>query len=104
MKSIAKKLGIEVEPIAPLRIVGLGPNINEATKKVFERTAKLFSMSYEEILIRVIVSGAVETGRLFGIVQISLRVPIRILEKLGIADIVIEYYELSYQNNHLSLE
>ena len=62
----------------------------------FERATKLFGMSYEEVLNRVTISGAVEIGRLPGIIQISMQVPIRILEKLGIADIAIKHYKLPY--------
>ena len=93
---LARRYGIEPEPVAPIQIIGSGPNINEAAKRGFERAAKLLGMSYEEVLNRVTISGAVEIGRLPGIVQISIQVPIRILEKLGIADIVIKHYKLPY--------
>lgn len=96
VKEFAKKLGIEVEPVAPVQIIGSGPNINEAAKRGFERASKLFGMKYEEVLNRVTVSGAVEIGRLPGVVQISMQIPIRILEKLGIADLVVKHYGLPY--------
>ncbi|MCD6195664.1 MAG: acetamidase/formamidase family protein [Staphylothermus sp.] len=96
VKSYAKKLGIEPEPVAPIQVIGSGPTINEAAKRGFERAAKLFNMKYEEVLNRVTITGAVEIGRLPGVVQVSLQVPIRILEKLGIADIVIKHYKLPY--------
>jgi len=89
VKSHAKKLGIEPEPVTPIQIIGSDPTINEAAKRGFERAAKLFNMKYEEVLNRVTITGAVEIGRLPGVVQVSLQVPIRILEKLGIADIAI---------------
>jgi len=38
----------------------------------------------------------VEIGRLPGIVQVNLQVPIRILEKLGIAEIAVKHYGLPY--------
>ncbi|MGC8621776.1 MAG: acetamidase/formamidase family protein [Caldisphaera sp.] len=94
--NFAKKVNIEVEPVAPLQIIGSGPTINDAAKKGFERAAKLFGMKLEEVLNRVTITGAVEIGRLPGIVQVSMQVPIRILEKLNIADIVIKHYNLSY--------
>jgi acetamidase/formamidase len=53
-------------------------------------------MSVEEVRNRVTITGAVEIGRLPGIVQISLQVPLRILEKLGIADIMVKHYKLPY--------
>ena len=96
VKKYAEKLGIEPEPVAPIQIIGSGPTVNEAAKKGFERAAKLFNMKLEEVLNRVTIAGAVEIGRLPGIVQISMQVPVRILEKLGIADTAIKHYKLPY--------
>lgn len=94
--NLAKKNGIEAEPVAPLQIIGSGPTINEAATRGFERAAKLFGMRLEEVLNRVTITGAVEIGRLPGIVQVSMQVPLRTLEKLGIADMAVEHYTLPY--------
>ena len=94
--SLAKKYGIEPEPVAPVQIIGSGPTINDAAANGFQRAAKLFNMSVEEVRNRVTVTGAVEIGRLPGIVQVSMQVPIRILEELGIADLVTKHYKLPY--------
>ncbi|MHA1582247.1 MAG: acetamidase/formamidase family protein [Candidatus Baldrarchaeia archaeon] len=94
--SLAKKYGIEPEPVAPVQIIGSGPTINDAATNGFQRAAKLFNMSVEEVRNRVTVTGAVEIGRLPGIVQVSMQVPIRILEELGIADLVTKHYKLPY--------
>ncbi len=94
--NFAKRLDIEAEPVAPVQIIGSGSTINDAAKKGFERAARLFNMSYEEVLNRVTITGAVEIGRLPGIVQVSMQTPLRILEKLGIADIIIKHYKLPY--------
>jgi len=82
--------------VAPVQVICSGPTINEAVKRGFERAAKLFGMSIEEVLNRVTITGVVEIGRLPGIVQVSMQVPIRTLEKLGVADIVVKYYKLPY--------
>lgn len=50
----------------------------------------------QEVLNRVTVTGAVEIGRLQGIVQVSIQVPIRILERLGMDEIVVKHYSLPY--------
>ncbi|MEM3949154.1 MAG: acetamidase/formamidase family protein [Zestosphaera sp.] len=94
--SLAKKLKIDVEPVAPLQVIGSGPTINEAVVRGFERASNLLGMSIEEVRNRVTVSGAVEVGRLPGIVQISLQVPLRILERLRIDRIAISQYRLPY--------
>jgi ribulose 1,5-bisphosphate synthetase/thiazole synthase len=64
--------------------------------KGFIRASKLLGMSIEEVRNRVTVSGAVEIGRLPGIVQVTLQAPIRILEKLKIDDIVVKQYKLPF--------
>ncbi|MEM0014605.1 MAG: acetamidase/formamidase family protein [Zestosphaera sp.] len=94
--SLAKKLKIDVEPVAPLQVIGSGPTINEAVVRGFERASNLLGMSIEEVRNRVTVSGAVEVGRLPGIVQISLQVPLRILERLRMDRIAISQYRLPY--------
>ncbi len=96
VEDLAKKRGIEIEPVAPLQIIGSAPTINEAAQRGFERAANLFGMRIEEVLNRVTVTGAVEIGRLPGIVQVSMQVPLRILEKLGLDEIVVEHYDLPY--------
>ena len=50
-------------------------------------------MSLAEVRNRVTLTGAVDIGRLPGIVQVSLQVPLRILEDLGIVNLVTEHYE-----------
>ncbi|MHA1860361.1 MAG: acetamidase/formamidase family protein [Candidatus Asgardarchaeia archaeon] len=96
VSKLAKKYGIEPEPVAPVQVIGSGPTINDAASTGFKRAAKLFNMSLEEVKNRVTITGAVEIGRLPGIVQVSMQVPLRILEKLGIADIVSKHYKLPY--------
>lgn len=91
---IARRYGVLLEHVAPVQIIGSGPTINDAARRGFERAARLFNMKYEEVLARVTITGAVEIGRLPGIVQVSLQVPIEKLEKLGMADIVLKHYNL----------
>ena len=93
--SMAKQYGVEAEPVAPVQIIGSGPTINDATAKGFQRAAHLFAMGIVEVRNRVTIAGAVEIGRLPGIVQVSLQVPMRALEKLGIANMVSQHYGLT---------
>jgi len=95
VESLARKYGVEAETVAPVQIIGSGATINEAAVRGFERTAKLFGMRLEEVRNRVTITGAVEIGRFPGIVQVSMQVPLRVLEKLRIAEMVIEHYDLS---------
>jgi len=96
LKNYAKELGVELEESAPIQFIGSGPTINDAAERGFARIAKLFGMSIEEVKNRVTITGAVEIGRLPGMVQVTLQAPLAILEKLGIADIVVKHYRLPY--------
>ncbi len=96
VQSLAKKYGVEPEPVAPIQFIGSGPTINDAAKNGFERAAKVLGMSVEEVLNRVTITGAVEIGRLPGIVHVTLQAPIRILEKIGLAEIAVKQYKLPY--------
>lgn len=93
---LGRQYGIEPEPVAPIQVIGSGPTINEATVNGFKRTAKLLGISIEEVRNRVTISGAIEIGRLPGIVQVSLQTPIRILEKLNLAEMIVKHYKLPY--------
>jgi acetamidase/formamidase len=93
---LAKQVGIEAEPVAPIQVLGSGPTINEAAMDGFQRSAKLLGMSVEEIMNRVTISGAVEIGRLPGMVQVSIQAPLRTLERLRIDEIVISQYKLQF--------
>lgn len=96
VRKVAKEAGVEAEPVAPLQIIGSGSNINDAATDGFQRASKLFGMSVEEVRNRATISGAVEIGRLPGIVQVSMQVPIRILEKLGLDTLVTAQYGIHY--------
>jgi formamidase len=83
-----------VEQAAPIQMVGSGANLNEATDNGVARLARLLDMSQEEVLNRVTITGAVEIGRLPGVVTVTTLVPLAKLEELGLADLVREQYGL----------
>jgi len=58
------------------------------------RLSELFSISKEEVLNRVTISGAVEIGRLPGIVTVTMLVPMPWLKKRNLAKLVKEQYGL----------
>ncbi len=96
VRKLAKKVDVEAEPVAPIQVLGSGPTINDAAHDGFQRAANLLGMSIEEIRNRVTISGAVEIGRLPGVVQVSIQAPVRILEKLKLDEIVLSQYKLPY--------
>jgi formamidase len=74
--------------------VGSGANLNEATDNGVARLAELLDMSTEEVLNRVTISGAVEIGRLPGVVTVTMLAPLSKLEELGLAELIREQYGL----------
>ncbi len=95
----ARKLALEckqayLEEALPTQVVGSGANLNDAADNGLERMARLMEMSVDEVKNRVTISGAVEIGRLPGVVTISMLCPAKQLEKLGIASLVKEQYGL----------
>jgi len=51
-------------------------------------------MSIDEVRNRVTITGAVEVGRLPGVVQVTLPVPLKKLEELGLLKIVRKLFSL----------
>jgi formamidase len=93
--NLAKKFGqSSLEEAAPIQIVGSGANLNEATDNGVSRMSELLGISKEEVMNRVTLSGAVEIGRLPGVVTVTSMVPLTKLAELGLADLVKEQYSL----------
>jgi len=93
LRELAEKFGQkEVEEAWPVQMVGSGPNLNEATENAINRLAKLFDMSKEEVMNRVTISGAVEIGRLPGVVTVTMLVPKSKLVAIGLAEVVKKQY------------
>lgn len=94
-KRMAEKFGqATLEELAPIQMVGSGANLNEATDNGVARLAELLGMSKEEVLNRVTISGAVEIGRLPGVVTVTMLTPLTKLAELGLAELVKEQYAL----------
>jgi formamidase len=94
-KRLAERFGQStLEEAAPIQMVGSGANLNEATDNGVTRLAELLGMSNEEVLNRVTISGAVEIGRLPGVVTVTMLAPLTKLAELGLAELVKEQYNL----------
>jgi len=94
-RRLAAKFGQGVlEEVAPIQMVGSGANLNEATDNGVARLAGLLGMPTEEVLNRVTISGAVEIGRLPGVVTVTMLAPLSKLEELGLAKLIREQYDL----------
>ena len=84
----------KLEDSAPIQMVGSGANLNDATDNGVSRLADLIGMSNEEVLNRVTISGAVEIGRLPGVVTVTMLVPLIKLAELRLAELVKKQYGL----------
>jgi len=88
-----------LEEALPIQVIGSGANLNEAAECGLERAARFLEMSLDEVKNRVTITGAVEIGRLPGLVTVTLMAPLKKLEKRGIVDIVRKQYRLSRLKN-----
>ncbi len=94
-KALAARFGQKaLEEAAPIQMVGSGANLNEAADNGVARLADLLGMSKDEVLNRVTLTGAVEIGRLPGVVTVTMLAPMKTLEKLGLAPLVKAQYGL----------
>jgi len=92
-RRLADKFGQRfLEDAAPLQMVGSGATLNDAVDNGVTRFADLVRMSKEEVMNRVTISGAVEIGRLPGVVTVTMLVPMTKLAELGLAQLVKEQY------------
>lgn len=92
---LAKQWGVDkIEKSAPISVVGTGPNINIATENGLGRAAKLLGMSIPEVRNRATINGAIEIGRLPGVVQVTFLAPLTNLEDAGFLDLVKEQYDI----------
>jgi acetamidase/formamidase len=92
-REIATKQGFDLETeVAPIQVVGSGANLNEAAANGLERMAKLVDMNINEVKNRVTITGAVEIGRLPGVVHVTMLAPLKRLKEIGIAHLVRQQY------------
>jgi acetamidase/formamidase len=93
-QALAKEWGMDLEKVAPVQVVGSGPNLNAAVQNSLERTSSLLDMDLDEVRNRVTITGALEIGRAPGLVLASIMAPEDRLEQLGILPLVREQYGL----------
>jgi formamidase len=91
--AVARSYGVErLEESAPISVVGTGPDLNSATENGLERAAWLLDMTVPEVKNRATITGAIEIGRLPGVVQVTFRAPLDRLEPRGLLPYVTDQY------------
>ena len=95
VKALGERWGqTEIEESGPITFMGTGKNLNDATENALNRAAKTTGLSVDEVMNRCTITGSIEISRLPGMVRATFLCPMPILEKLGIADLVREHYQL----------
>lgn len=92
---LANDLGVELHgAMAPVQVVGSGPDLNSAASNGIERLAKLAGTSMDEVRNRVTITGGIEIGRLPGLVQVTALLPLARLDQLGLGGVYRRHYGL----------
>jgi hypothetical protein len=91
--ALGRRYGVdELEESIPISVIGTGPDLNSATDNGLARAAELLEMSVPEVKNRATIAGAIEIGRLPGVVQVTLRAPVARLEARGLLAYATEQY------------
>ncbi len=92
---LAEKWGVSnIEPLAPISIIGTATNLNDAIENGLARAAKLLDVTVAEIRNRATVNGAIEIGRAPGVIHVTFLAPLSKLDAVGLGDYAREQYRL----------
>ena len=92
---LAAKWGVaEIEPLAPVSVIGTAPNLNAAIENGLERAATLLGMTVPEVRNRATINGAIEIGRAPGVIQVTFLAPLARLDAVGLGGYAREQYGL----------
>jgi formamidase len=94
-RALAQKWGLqEIEKSAPISVIGTGGTLNDATENGLKRASVLLDISVAEVRNRATITGAIEIGRLPGVVQVTFMAPLITLEQAGLLSFVKEAYNI----------
>ena len=92
---LARQWGVdEIEPLAPVSVIGTAANLNDAIENGLGRAARLLDVTVAEIRNRATVNGAIEIGRAPGVIQVTFLAPLARLDAVGLGDYAREQYGL----------
>ncbi len=80
--------------VGPVQFIGTGPTLNEAADNAIQRAGEVLHMTTAEVRNRCTITGGVEIGRLPGVVQLNMLVPMDNLDAIGIGSYVRQQYGL----------
>lgn len=92
---LAAKHGVAaIEEDAPVTFIGSGANLNVATENGLQRAAEVLGMSVPEVMNRATIAGAIEIGRHPGVVRVTLRAPLAVLDAKGLGAFARSLYAI----------
>lgn len=92
---LAAQWGVaNIEPLAPISVIGTAANLNDAIENGLARAAKLLGVTVAEIRNRATVNGAIEIGRAPGVIQVTFLAPLSKLDAVGLGNYAREQYQL----------
>ncbi len=94
-EAMAEKWEVDsLEKTAPISFIGTGGTLNEAIDNGLDRAAEVLGITVPEVKNRSTITGALEIGRYPGTATVTFLVPVDILEKAGLYEIVKDHYKL----------
>jgi formamidase len=92
---LARRYNVRLQrSVGPLQFIGTGPTLNEAADNAMQRACEVLRMSLAEVRNRCTITGGIEIGRLPGVVQLNMLVPMDKLDAIGIGPYVRQQYGL----------
>lgn len=92
-ETLAKQWDLSrLEESAPISVIGTGADLNKATENGVQRAADILGISVPEVKNRATITGAIEIGRLPGVVQVTFLAPLEKLESASLLPFVYEQY------------
>lgn len=92
---LAEKWGVaDIEPMAPISVIGTAANLNAAIDNGLARAATLLGMTVAEVRNRATINGAIEIGRAPGVIQVTFLAPLSRLDAVGLGGYAREQYNL----------
>ncbi len=93
---LADRHGFDLEePCYPVGFVGSGSNLNEATDCALDRIGRMTGLAHDEVRNRCTLRGAVEIGRLPGVVLVTVALPREMLADMGLWEVIRRHYDPS---------
>ncbi len=91
--NVAQQWGVEeIEDSLPISFIGTGATLNDATDNGLKRAADVLGIEVAEVMNRATITGSIEIGRNPGVITVTMLVPTRYLDQIGLTEMIKEHY------------